>query len=93
MGGKKTGKNPTDRGKQGVKRSLLVDGKGMPIGVAVDGANRHDSKLVPATLESIPRERPQPPPSERHDAGGLPSSGLWKTAPHRHFHESDVDEK
>ena len=32
----------------------------MPIGLAIDGANRHDSKLVKATLESIPLKRPKP---------------------------------
>ena len=32
----------------------------MPIGLAIDGANRHDCKLVEATLESIPLERPKP---------------------------------
>ena len=32
----------------------------MPIGLAVDGANRNDFKLVQATLESIVVERPQP---------------------------------
>lgn len=32
----------------------------MPIGLAVDGANRHDMKLVEATLESIVVERPKP---------------------------------
>ena len=31
----------------------------MPIGLAVDGANRHDMKLVRATLESIVVERPE----------------------------------
>ena len=31
----------------------------MPIGVAVDGANRHDMKLVRATIESIVAERPE----------------------------------
>ncbi len=31
----------------------------MPIGLAVDGANRHDMKLVRATLESIVAERPE----------------------------------
>jgi transposase len=60
LGGKKTGKNPTDRGKRGVKRSLLVDAKGVPVGLAVDGANRNDMKLVEATVQSIPVERPQP---------------------------------
>ena len=32
----------------------------MPIGLAVDGANRHDMKLVRATIESIVIERPEP---------------------------------
>lgn len=60
MGGKKTGPNPTDRGKQGVKRSLLTEGQGVPIGVVVAGANRHDMKLVRATLHSMLVERPEP---------------------------------
>ncbi|MFN8484483.1 MAG: IS5 family transposase [Anaerolineae bacterium] len=60
LGGKKTGPNPTDRGKGGVKRSLLTEGSGVPIGLAVDGANRHDMKLVRETLESIVVARPQP---------------------------------
>jgi putative transposase len=37
-----------------------VDGNGIPLGLAVEGANRHDMKLVGATLESIPAERPAP---------------------------------
>lgn len=32
----------------------------MPIGLAVDGANRHDSKLARATITSIPVARPRP---------------------------------
>jgi hypothetical protein len=43
---KKTGPNPTDRGKQRVKRSLLTETSGIPIAVVIDGANRHDMKLV-----------------------------------------------
>jgi len=43
-----------------VKRSLLTDAGGVPLGLAIDGANRHDSKLVAATLESIPVARPTP---------------------------------
>ena len=46
--GEKTGPNPTDRGKSGVKRSLLTEAQGIPVGLAVDGANRHDMKLVRA---------------------------------------------
>jgi transposase len=41
-----------------------VDGNGIPLGLAVDGANRNDMKLVEATLESIPVERPAPTPEE-----------------------------
>ena len=54
------GRNPTDRGKGGVKRSVLTEGKGVPVGLAVDGANRHDMKMSRKTLESIPLERPKP---------------------------------
>lgn len=32
----------------------------MPIGLAVEGANRHDMKLVRDTLESIVVDRPEP---------------------------------
>lgn len=55
-----TGKNPTDRGKQGVKRSLLTDGAGIPLALIVDGANRHDMKLLLATVEGIVIARPVP---------------------------------
>lgn len=54
------GPNPTDRGKGGVKRSLLADAKGIPVGVVIDGANRNDCKLVERTLDSIPIRRPKP---------------------------------
>src|SRR5499426_2096486 len=60
LGGEKVGKNPTDRGKSGTKRSLLTDGRGVPIGLAVAGANRNDFKLVRETIESIAVERPDP---------------------------------
>ena len=32
----------------------------MPIGLAVEGANRNDFKMMKATLESIPVQRPKP---------------------------------
>jgi putative transposase len=55
-----TGRNPTDRGKGGVKRSLLTEGHGIPIGLAVAGANRHARKLVRATIKSVVVDRPAP---------------------------------
>lgn len=51
LGGEKTGKNPTDRGKIGSKRSLATDAAGVPTGLAVAGANVHDVRLLEATLE------------------------------------------
>ncbi len=59
LGGDETGRNPTDRGKQGVKRSLLTEGHGVPIGLAIDGAHRHDLKLARPTLEGLVAERPE----------------------------------
>jgi putative transposase len=43
----------------------LVEAHGIPIGVAVDGANRNDMKMVRDTFTSIPIERPQPTPERR----------------------------
>ena len=60
LGGKKTGPNPPDRGKKGTKRSLLTEASGVPVGLAVDGANRNDFKMARETFESSPSERPRP---------------------------------
>lgn len=60
LGGENTGPNPTDRAKSGVKRSLLTEGHGVPLGLAVEGANRPDMKLVRPTIESIVVTRPEP---------------------------------
>ena len=55
-GGEGTGKNPTDRGKLGWKWSIATDAKGIPIGWAIDGANRNDVKLLAPTLEDLDRD-------------------------------------
>ena len=57
------GPNPTDRGKAGTKRSLLVDGEGGPLSIVVAGANVHDAKLLEATLDAIVVERPRRNPN------------------------------
>lgn len=44
--GKKSGPNPTDRGKRGVKRSVVTETAGVPVGVTVAGANRNDHLLL-----------------------------------------------
>ena len=45
LGKKAQDQIPQTDAKSGTKRSILVDGKGIPLGVCVDGANRHDMKL------------------------------------------------
>ena len=45
-----SGKNPTDRGKRGVKKSIIVDRKGAPIAISVAPANVHDSKIFNDTF-------------------------------------------
>lgn len=57
---KKTGASPVDRSKKGTKRSLLTEAKGIPIGLDVDGANRHDVKLFGSTINNIIIDRPKP---------------------------------
>jgi putative transposase len=54
--GAATSANPTDRGKRGTKRSQLSDGRGIPLALIVAGANRHDMRLVEATLDIIMTE-------------------------------------
>ena len=56
--GKKTGPNPTDRGKGGTKRCVLTEAEGIPIGLAVDGANRNDFKMARETVDgAVPLRR------------------------------------
>jgi len=52
-GGEKAGKSPVDRGKQGLKRSMVVDARGIPLGVVSAPANRHDSPLLAPTLDTL----------------------------------------
>jgi len=39
---------------------VLTEANGIPIGLAVAGANRNDLKLVRMTIDSIPVDRPKP---------------------------------
>ena len=52
-GGEKAGRSPVDRGKSGIKRSTVVDAKGIPLGTVTAGANRHDSPLLGETLDAL----------------------------------------
>jgi len=59
-GGECAGPSPVDRRKLGMKRSLLVEGYGIPLGRVLAPANRHDSPLLAPTLDKL------------HDIGPLP---------------------
>ena len=63
LGGEKTGKNPTDRGKLGAKINLLVDGRGAPISIVLTGANRHDKvsaiELICSVVTKSPAHKEQ----------------------------------
>lgn len=52
-GGQKAGRSPVDRGKGGLKRSTVVDASGIPLGTITAPANRHDSPLMGATLDTL----------------------------------------
>ena len=43
---------------------MLSDRRGVPLGVVVSAANRHDMKLAEATLESVVVARPTPTPEQ-----------------------------
>jgi IS5 family transposase len=53
-GGEATGPNPTDRGKAGSKRHLVVDGQGLPLATLLTAANVNDSVVFEQVLEAIP---------------------------------------
>ena len=59
-GGECAGPSPVDRRKQGMKRSLLVEGYGIPLGRVLAGANRHDSPLLAPTLDKLDDLGPLP---------------------------------
>ena len=52
-GSEGTGKSPVDRAKLGWKWSVASERAGIPIGWAIDGANRNDIRLLDPTLDAI----------------------------------------
>jgi hypothetical protein len=52
-GGEVAGRSPVDRGKQGRKRSVATDGRGIPLHLVAAGANRHDAPLLAPTLAGL----------------------------------------
>ena len=69
-GGDCAGPSPVDRRKLGMKRSLLVDGRGIPLDRVLAPANRHDSPLLAPTLDKLAEIGPLPQEITVHlDAG------------------------
>ena len=73
-GGQKTGPNPTDKGKQGSKRHLVVDRSGIPLSVTHSAANVHDSKVLEEAVDAIePIHKPRGRPRKRPPKSSMPT--------------------
>lgn len=66
--GAHTGPNPVDRGKNGSKLHLLTDASGLPLAVALSGANTHDSNALASLVQAIPAVRSRRGPRRRKPA-------------------------
>jgi transposase len=78
-GGDVAGRSPVDRGKGGLKRSVVTDGEGIPLHVVSAGANRHDAPLLRPTLAGLDRlDRLPEAVTVELDAGytGAPTAAL-----------------
>ena len=59
-GGDEIGPNPTDRAKNGTKKSVLTDAAGGPLSIVIAPANVNDHKLLEATIGAMVIERSEP---------------------------------
>ena len=81
-GGEAAGRSPVDRGKQGLKRSVVADGAGIPLHLVTAGANRHDAPLLEPTLAGLDKlDRLPDAPMVHLDRGcdGRPTRALLNT--------------
>ena len=77
--GEQTGPNPTDRGKSGTKRHLVVDQNGIPLAIRLTAANVNEVTQLTATLDALapikrPRGRPRKRPKKLHADKGYDSA-------------------
>jgi transposase len=56
-GGAKIGKSPADRGRPGSKLHLACDGRGVPLSLAVSGANENERGYLLPLVDALPRRR------------------------------------
>jgi transposase len=85
-GGEVAGPSPVDRRKQGMKRSLLVEGYGIPLGRVLAEANRHDSPLLAPTLDLLADLGPLPEQITVHLDSGYDSGKTRDTLAERGLH-------
>jgi transposase len=85
-GGEVAGRSPVDRGKLGYKRSLLVEGKGIPLGRVLAPASRHDSPLLAPTLDKLAGIGPLPGDVTVHLDAGYDSGKTRDELESRGFH-------
>jgi transposase len=84
-GGQVAGRSPVDRGKQGMKRSSMVDGRGIPLDRILAGANRHDSPPLAPTLDKLDELGPLPETITVHLDAGYDSGVTRETLAERHL--------
>ncbi len=82
-GGRKTGPNPADRRKLGVKHHIITDARGTPLAVIITQANRNDVTQVIPLIETLPkirgkRGRPLQRPKELYGDRGYSSRPLQR---------------
>jgi transposase len=85
-GGEVAGRSPVDRGKQGMKRSSMVEARGIPLDRVLAGANRHDSPLLAATLDKLDAFGPLPEKVTVHLDAGYDSGVTRKVLADRNLH-------
>ena len=66
-----TGHNPTDRGKLGTKRHVLIDKNGIPLSIVITSANTHDVSVAIDTVDSIIIKRPSSKPKHNQKKQNL----------------------
>ena len=85
-GGEIAGPSPVNRRKQGMKRSVLVEGHGIPLGRVLAGAHRHDSPLLAPTLDLLDELGPLPDEITVHLDSGYDSGKTRDTLAKRGLH-------
>lgn len=77
-GGEETGPSPVDRGKPGVKHTVMVDRHGVPLAIRTAGANVSDHRQILSTVLAFPKVggragRPQEHPDRLYADRGYDS--------------------